>query len=36
MLVVANKRASVLSYLIAISLEFYRVREGATSLLKRK
>jgi hypothetical protein len=36
MLVVANKYTSVLSYLITISLEFYRVHKGATSLLKCK
>jgi hypothetical protein len=36
MLVVANKHASILSYLITISLEFHRVHKGATCLLKRK
>jgi hypothetical protein len=36
MLVVANKHTSVLSYLITISLELYRVRKGAAYLLKRK
>jgi hypothetical protein len=36
MLVVANKRTSVPSYLITISLEFCRVHKGATCLLKRK
>jgi hypothetical protein len=33
---VANECTSVLSYLIAISLEFRRVRKGAACLLKRK
>jgi hypothetical protein len=36
MLVVANKYTSVLSYLITISLELYRVHKGATCLLKCK
>jgi hypothetical protein len=36
MLVVANKHTSVLSYLITISLELYRVHKGATCLLKHK
>jgi hypothetical protein len=36
MLVVANKYTSILSYLITISLELYRVHKGATYLLKRK